>query len=681
MKKFLWILFAVGCTASPVAASPQLVDSLRRAYDRQTDARRRVDILLNLKDLTDSSDDEMYYSRLLCDSAYAAGDPFALGASLGSLAAHYISTSDDDDSLVLLLKKVEPLLKGSTMEGLPAYYRMVAFARKIQLARGSEQAVRLCRDYLDSVAACPPGDLYEQASRLFLKGISAFTLASAEGVSQMERGLPYWEDELALLPRMQPTARRNFHANLLTCLMSVYSGRQDQDALVRAADEYLSMLDAYYCDPETLRRRPFIAREMPYMVCYYMMCTSPLIDRQKARVYYERYCRLVRSVRSASRRQDNILLDRRGFYNMSVGYYEHQGDVVNEMAYNDSLILITRPSGMSPLLATMYDRKARLLEGMGRYEEACRVYGELISMRDSLATHKYTEKISELEVRYGLEKVEHDRAAILAQKRKNSLWFILVILVIALAGVIYLWRSLQHVKRLQARLRAESQRALESDRLKSDFMGSMSHEIRTPLNAINGFAELIASGNLSKEENAEFAQIIRDNSQLFTSLINDMLEVAQLDNTSERLPKTPQDLCRIVRTEVEHLSAKEGVEVRLNCSAVEIVIPLHRGYTAQLVRELLKNAVRFTGGGSITVECAEDAEGYATLSVSDTGCGIDPELAEKIFGRFYKVNAFSQGLGLGLSLCRLVAEKSGGSIRLDTAYTEGARFIVRLPKQ
>lgn len=682
MKKFLWLLFFAGCIGVSAVAAPavSLVDSLRKACKQQTDAQRRVDILLNLKDLTDSSDDEMYFSRLLYEEALAAGDPYAAGASLGSLAAHYISSaSGGDDSLALVLGKVEPLLKGSTMDGLPTYYRMVAFARKIQLARGSEKAVQLCHDYLDSVALCPQGNLYEQAARLFLKGIAAYTLASADGVNQMERGLPYWNDELTLLPRMQPTARRNFHANLLTCLITAHGSLNDQEALVRVADDYLRMLDDYYRDPETVRRRPYIAREMSYMVCYYMMCTSHALDRQKAQLYYDRYRKFMRSVMNVERRRENILLDKRGFYNISVGYYEHQGDIVNEMAFNDSLILLTRSNGISPLLVAMYDRRARLLKKLGKYEDACNVYGELIAMRDSLATNKYAERVGELEVQYGLEKVERDRAMILAQKRKNSLYFTLVILFIAVAGVIYLWRNLLHVKRLQHELWVESQRALESDRLKSDFMGSMSHEIRTPLNAINGFAELIAAGNHTKEENAEFAQIIRENSQFFTSLINDMLEVAQLDNTSIELPKTPLDLCRIVRTEIEHLPPKQGVVIQRTSSAPEVVVPLHRSYTALLVRELLKNALRFTDSGTIIVECGMDAEGYATLSVSDTGCGIAPDRAEQIFERFYKVNTFSQGLGLGLSLCRLIAEKSGGSIRLDASYTAGARFIVRFP--
>ena len=107
-------------------------------------------------------------------------------------------------------------------------------------------------------------------------------------------------------------------------------------------------------------------------------------------------------------------------------------------------------------------------------------------------------------------------------------------------------------------------------------MGSMSHEIRTPLNAINGFAELIAEGGLSKEESVEFAQIIRDNTQLFTALINDMLEVSQLDNTVAELPKMPVDICQLIRTEIERLPPKDGVEYRMDFAGPEIVVPLCR---------------------------------------------------------------------------------------------------------
>lgn len=675
MKKLLWMLLCVGCTASAYAFPKEhLIDSLKGAYAVEADARKRVDILLNLKDLSDLSEDEMLYSCKLFAEARATGDAFALGASLGSLASYYVSRPELTDSLEMVLRDVEPLLKGTSMEGLTDYYRMVNMARRIQVA-GTEESVRLSQNYVDSIRNCPPPkNRYEQASQLFLKGVAAYKLGSADGRMHMERGLPYWNDEMSLLPGMQPTARRNFHANLLTCLVGAYNNTKSSASLVRAADDYLAMLDEYYRDQEIVRRRPYISKEMSYLVCYYTMCTSPLIDRNRAADYYRRYSRFVESFQS----DDNILVDKRGFYNISIAYYERWGDYAKAQAYNDSLIMISRPNGMSALLTGMYARRAKLYERMERYKEASGAYSELVALSDSLATLQYNKRIGELEVQYGLDKAERDRAVLLAQKRQNTLWFILVILVIAVIALVYLWRNLAHIKHLEHNLRIESQRALESERLKRDFMGSMSHEIRTPLNAINGFAELIAEGGLSKEESAEFAHIIRDNTQLFTALINDMLEVSQLDNTSAELPKKPMDICQIIRNEIEFLPAKEGVEYRMEFAEPQAVIPLHRGYVTELIRALLNNAVKFTAKGSVTVTCGRVENETLTFSVADTGCGIDPANGEKIFERFYKVDPFSQGLGLGLSLCRLIVEKSGGEIYLDTSYTQGARFVVTL---
>ena len=104
----------------------------------------------------------MLYTRKLFSEACAAGDPFAVGASLGSLAAYYIARPEAVDSPELMLREVEPLLEGSTMDGLPAYYRMVDIARRIQVA-GTEESVRLSQNYVDSIRNCPPRTVYEEA--------------------------------------------------------------------------------------------------------------------------------------------------------------------------------------------------------------------------------------------------------------------------------------------------------------------------------------------------------------------------------------------------------------------------------------------------------------------------------------------------------------------------------------
>lgn len=678
MKKFVWTLLSIGwVSVSSTIAQPLLVDSLAWAYETESDLHRRVDILLNLKDLTESTSEEMPYARALYRAAREAGDSFALGVSLGSLASCYIPTPALRDSLEIVLDDAEPLLRGSSMEGLTTYYRMVEFARRLQTA-DAEESVRLSRDYIDSVRMLPEGDVYEQASRLFLRGLAAYRLGSADGRMQMERGLPYWNDELALLERMQPTARRNFHANLIICLIAAHSGRGDRDALMRTADDYLAMLDAYYRDPEIVRRRPYVSRELSYQVCYYMMCTSSVLNEQQTRLYYERYRRFMASTASGP---GSLLTDKYGFYNISAEFYGRRGDHANALAYTDSLILLTRQGGRQPQLAGLYGKRAQLLEKVGRYRDACGVYAETLALRDSLSSQEYAQKVGEMEVQYGLEKAERDKALLLAQKRQNSLYFAAIILLLAAAAIVYLWCNLRRIERLRRELAAESLRAQESDRLKRDFMGSMSHEIRTPLNAINGFAELIAEGGLQPGEAAEFAQIVRDNTRQFTALINDMMEVAQLDNTSTGLPKIPMDICKIIREEAAYLPPKEGVECRLVFAEPEIVVSLHRGYVSMLVRELLKNASKFTACGSVTVECSRVWRGELTLTVTDTGCGVPSESAERIFERFYKEDTFGPGLGLGLSLCRLIVEKSGGTIALDTSYTEGARFVVVLPAE
>lgn len=678
MKKFLWTLLCVGWTAaSPAIAQPGPVDSLVRALEAETDLHRRVDILLNLKDLTESTNEEMRYARALCRAAREAGDGFALGASLGSLASYYIATPALRDSLQIVLADAEPLLRGGSMEGITTYYRMVEFARRLQTADAA-QSVHLSRDYIDSVRTLPDGDVYEQASRLFLRGLAAYRLGSADGRMQIERGLPYWSDEAVLLERMRPTARRNFHANLITCLIPAYGKVGDREALIRTADDYLAMLDAYYRDPEIVRRRPFIAREMSYQVCYYMMCTSSVLDERQTQGYYERYRCFMASTAAGP---GSLLTDKYGFYSISAEFYDRRGDRAHALAYTDSLILLTRQGDRFPQLAGLYGKRARLLEAMGRYRDACGVYAETLALRDSLASQQYDRKVGEMEVLYGLEKAERDKALLLAQKRVNSLYFAAVLLLLAAAAIVYLWHNLRRIERLRRQLAAESLRAQESDRLKRDFMGSMSHEIRTPLNAINGFAELIAEGGLRPGEAVEFAQIVRDNTRQFTALINDMMEVAQLDNSGAELPKQPMDICRIIREEAAYLPVKEGVECRLVFAEPEIVVALHRGYASMLVRELLKNAMKFTARGSVTVECSRIRRGKLTLTVTDTGCGVPIGSAEKIFERFYKEDSFGPGLGLGLSLCRLIVEKSGGTIVLDTSYTEGARFVVELPAE
>jgi K+-sensing histidine kinase KdpD len=99
----------------------------------------------------------------------------------------------------------------------------------------------------------------------------------------------------------------------------------------------------------------------------------------------------------------------------------------------------------------------------------------------------------------------------------------------------------------------------------------------------------------------------------------------------------------------------------------------------KVLRELLYNADQFTQSGSITLGCYQPDEASVCFSVTDTGQGIPEEYRSKLFSKFFKPNEFSEGLGLGLTLCQTAIEQMGGNIRLDETYTTGARFIITLP--
>jgi len=98
----------------------------------------------------------------------------------------------------------------------------------------------------------------------------------------------------------------------------------------------------------------------------------------------------------------------------------------------------------------------------------------------------------------------------------------------------------------------------------------------------------------------------------------------------------------------------------------------------QVIVNLLSNASKFTKEGSIVLAMHKD-EGICVFSVTDTGCGIPKEKAQKIFERFEKLDEFSQGTGLGLSISKLIVEKLGGEIWVDTSYTQGAKFVFTHP--
>jgi signal transduction histidine kinase len=224
-----------------------------------------------------------------------------------------------------------------------------------------------------------------------------------------------------------------------------------------------------------------------------------------------------------------------------------------------------------------------------------------------------------------------------------------------------------------------------ANKAKSIFLQNMSHEIRTPLNSIVGFSQLITSpdANLSQEERQDFCHLIQHNSDLLLTLVGDILSAAELESnryTMKIAPHSCNKLCREAITTVEHRKP-EGVKLYYTSEVDDCYELSTDGQrVCQILINFLTNAEKHTTQGEIRLHCSlTENPGYVTFSVTDTGTGIPPEYSETIFERFEKADSFGQGTGLGLNICRLIAERLKGKVLLDKEYKEGARFVFVLP--
>lgn len=244
-------------------------------------------------------------------------------------------------------------------------------------------------------------------------------------------------------------------------------------------------------------------------------------------------------------------------------------------------------------------------------------------------------------------------------------------------------QSIQRYKKTEEELTAARDKALQADKLKSAFLANMSHEIRTPLNAIVGFSDLLSdTSNFTEEEVAQFIGTINKNCGLLLALINDILDLSRIESGSMDFQFAPHSLMLVLRNvyDSQRLNMPPGVELMLDIPQDDKkYLMTDNVRLQQVVNNLINNAAKFTTSGSITFGYTEDESGYVSLFVRDTGKGISEEGLNHIFERFYKVDNFTQGAGLGLSICQTIVERLKGTISVTSEVGKGACFVVRIP--
>ena len=245
-----------------------------------------------------------------------------------------------------------------------------------------------------------------------------------------------------------------------------------------------------------------------------------------------------------------------------------------------------------------------------------------------------------------------------------------------------LLQNIQELKDHEQEL-IESRELAEQAELKQSFLNNMSHEIRTPLNAIVGFSDMLANEpEFSNEERQEFVDIINTNTKLLLKLVGDVLELSRIESGNlsfifqresvrQLLDDVYQTHSLLIQPPLQFLKDFPPEDVQVNVDPMRLT---------QVLTNFLNNANKFTKEGSIQLGyCCPSGMSEVHLYVEDTGIGIPHSEQKMIFERFYKRSEFSQGVGLGLSICVLIVEKMGGRIELRSEEGRGSRFTVVLP--
>lgn len=343
-----------------------------------------------------------------------------------------------------------------------------------------------------------------------------------------------------------------------------------------------------------------------------------------------------------------------------------------------------------------------LLEAYPHYVDMLREY---ISARSN-------EKHNVLQVVYDLNqmkaeniRLEKERQAQIRDSWRKRMAALIVALVALLVFVVILYRARRKAQKLAESLEISNKdleaqkrnlldaqhqtakardQAVRADQLKTDFINNMSHEVKAPLQALKEYAYLLAESidDHKKKYLMQFADLLTLNADLVNTIVNDVLQLSELHTSSVKIDKKriyAGPVCEAV-VETVKCRIRPGVNLVARTLQPDILVNTDRYRLIQILLNLLQNAAKFTEEGSVTIYYNRSDDGRnICFIVEDTGIGIQPQNVERIFERFVKLNSDSQGIGLGLTISRMLARLMDGDITIDQSYTAGARFILTLP--
>lgn len=684
MKYYILLIYLLAFSLA-TEGNTAVKDSLSEALPSASSPLQKLEIMTNLMDLS-RQEEQVEYAKQLYWLALEEDEDYYKEAALTEILRFYVNT-DAKDSAKVYLAEAERELKGKARDFLVTYMKTIMDVRVVYYTKG-EDRMKLIEKYKLRLETEKDMPVLDKISNYYLLGMANSNRVDPKNQDAIYKEVCYYMNNLIELSDNIPLRYSYlFRPNTLNILSLMEATPENR---VKASLRYLNM-QKEYADTKEMKKRPYTSKRHLLNAYSTLATAAETVGKDMATYYFNYFIDLNRKYP-----EDAAFSAEYDRYFTSLNYYKSIRDFQKAADYNDSVIYYFRHGNFQfdlteNIVLTLKD-KIDCLDSLHRYKDAYEAYKEYSVLLDSARTRSMENKVEDLEIKKHVDElvVEKKALEIDLQKSRSQLYLFLALLILSISFGIFIFFRLGKIKSLYKELQESnrlviiaSEKAQESERMKNAFIKNMCHEVRTPLNAINGFAELITSDGISPEEKKEFSKIIYTNCHNITSMMNDVLVIAQLDSSNEVLPLEPVHislLCHHEMNKLKKLQQKPDIHYQVEGDKSNDLIYSDPNHFGIIISHLLNNANKFTNQGSITLSYRPEEEGrIMCICVTDTGCGIPADKSEWIFERFTKNDDFIPGSGLGLYLCRLITQRLNGSLKLDTCYTGGARFILRLP--
>lgn len=683
MKQFLIYLFILFFPYTLLAEVTTTADSLKRVFDHSQTQQERMENCLNLDNYYRNFlfKDSVPLAHTLLEEGIKAKNEYVIADALRKLIMNIDRKVRvlTNDSVIQYLQLANKYLTGERKKSFVTEVNLKHIRSTADWTENESRTIEeLTKKYTDPKEN--QADIYFQIERNYALGMAAALTISETRVESYKNASRYF-NRLFELIRQLPV---EYGAELLfwvndNIYLSYFNSEENEKA-IEFLNEMMNVLERYKEMPD-VKKDVYQNFEYVYSLYYLGMAHLPsLVGYEKA------YDCLKKSDKMLRQRDDMLTL-----YFTYKGFYKDMSDYKKTILYQDSIIYLMKNDDASTSLAIMsgmYKEQANCYAALHNYEAAYTRMQEYDRLREKMINEDSNQLRAEMDARYDLNHLELEKERLTSRNRQIAFIAISFVLLLSVAWGVSQRFHLNRLKRMQKKLMEsnaevlrQSQKAQESEKMKTAFINSMCHEIRTPLNAINGFSNLLLDKSIDDECKEEFPELIQKNTDVLTRLINDLLEVSTLSSSLDELPTEQADIYAICRQEMDRLKSvdkKNGIDYCLDLEEGNCAFRTNVPYFSQMLAHLLSNANKFTERGQITLSCHK-VEGRLVIKVTDTGIGIPADKQEWVFERFTKIDEFKSGAGLGLYICRLIVRRLGGMIDIDQEYTGGTRFILTFP--